>query len=140
MKIKYDDETQVALDELDRNIAARTKYLTVNTFGCKSIANMLRDDVLTRLFKIKHEVIATATIKTIEYDDKELACIGRGEPFLDEADMYPVNLKKKTLLISTPSHKNSEFDKLLQNMTEEVHANHAIINDQCKQHLQEESE
>ncbi len=67
MKIIYDDETQVALDELDRNIAARTKYLTVNTFGCKSIANMLRDDVLTRLFKIKHEVIATATIKTIEY-------------------------------------------------------------------------
>ncbi len=71
MKIIYDNETQVALDELDRNITARTKYLTVNTFGCKSIANMLRDDVLTRLFKIKHEVIATATIKSVEYDQCE---------------------------------------------------------------------
>ncbi len=69
MNIIYDDETQVALDELDLNIAARTKYLTVNTFGCKSISNMLRDEALTHLFKIKREVIATATIKTVEYDE-----------------------------------------------------------------------
>ena len=69
MNVIYDDETQVALNELDRNITARTKYLAVNTFGCKPIANMLRDDVLTHLFKIKREVIATATIKTVEYDE-----------------------------------------------------------------------
>ncbi len=73
MKIIYDDETQVALDELDRNITARTKYLTVNTFGCKSMAVLLTDPILQQLQNIKTNLIATATSFKYEIDKQELS-------------------------------------------------------------------
>jgi len=58
----YDKETQAAIDELDRNIKARTKYLSTHTFGCKVMTVLLKDEVLNQLQRIKAEVIATATV------------------------------------------------------------------------------
>ncbi|AII27475.1 hypothetical protein B8b_024 [Pseudoalteromonas phage B8b] len=125
MNIRYDDETQTALDELDRNIENRHKYLSVNfSFNWQDFH---QDPVLQELQKIKNNLLATATMKTVEFDDQELASIGSGEPFLDETDMHPVNLKTKQLVISTPLHKNSEFEQAFNSHFKEQ-AEKAICN------------
>ncbi len=109
MKIIYDDETQTALDELDRNIENRYKYLAINfSFDWRDFG---QDLVLKQLHNIKANLIATATVKAIEHDDQEIPHLGKGESFVDETDMYPVNMQKKTLLISTPSHAMHQLEQ-----------------------------
>lgn len=74
----YDKETQIALDEVDRNIKARTRMLTINSFGCKSMTTLLMDDILNYMYKVRNEIIATATpsgacvkVKRMPFPDNE---------------------------------------------------------------------
>lgn len=65
MKIIYDDETQVALDELDKNIANRHQYLAVNfSFHWHDFHE---DPILQQLQKIKSNLLSTATVKAIQF-------------------------------------------------------------------------
>ncbi len=67
MKIIYDDETQVALDELDKNIANRHQYLAVNfSFHWQDFHE---DPILQQLQRIKSNLLATATVKSIKISD-----------------------------------------------------------------------
>ncbi len=67
MKIIYDDETQVALDELDKNIANRHQYLAVNfSFHWQDFHE---DPILQQLQRIKSNLLATATVKAIKISD-----------------------------------------------------------------------
>lgn len=71
MKVTYDKETQAALNEIDRNIKARTRMLTINSFGCKAISTLLKDDILNYLSKVRSETIATATVVGYDLADYE---------------------------------------------------------------------
>lgn len=79
MKVTYDKETQAALNEIDRNIKARTRMLTINSFGCKAISTLLKDDILNYLSKVRSETIATATVVGYDLADYELGCLARNE-------------------------------------------------------------